>query len=177
MEFIKVRHRKYVLVSFPTRTAAPWALRQLIESKLVFTLVWNDFMTPTPQPAQQPVEIYKVEKLRAMVTMHPAPQRPCPPRSLSYAQDELLSDGFPPCREHESSPDPPFHSSAGCSRFPSSAIQKDPRQPSQSGSSPLRLPSKGLGSKDICNTLRAGTIRRTKVIIIPFLQVVILTTF
>ncbi len=143
------------------------------------TLTWKDFMTPTPRPAltaQQPVEIYKVEKLRAMVTMHPAPQHPCPPCSPSYAQDELLSDGFPPCWEHESSPDPPFHSSAGRSCYPSSAIQKDPRRPSQSGSSPLRLPSKGLGSKDIRNTLWAGTICRAKVIIISFLLVVILTT-
>lgn len=179
--FIKAHHRKFALVHIiPYSHCGTLALGHIMSLNWSSMLMWNDFMTPTPQPAltaQQPVEIHKVEKLRAMVTdMHPAPQCPCQPHSPSYAQDELLSDGFPPCREHKSSPDPPFHSSAGHFCYPSSTIQKDPRRPSKSGSSPLRLPSKGLRSKDICNTLRAGTICCAKVIIIPFLPVVILNT-
>jgi hypothetical protein len=120
--------------------------------------------------AQQPVEIYKAKNLRAMVTMHrphSAPQRPCPPRTLSVAQDELLSDGFPPFKERKSS------SNQGRRRNRcTSAVQEARRRssPSQSGSSSLRL-RKGLAGTDICNTIEAGTIRDTKVRVVPFLHV------
>jgi hypothetical protein len=105
---------------------------------------------------------------------HSAPQRPCPPRTLSVAQDKLLSDGFPPIEERKSSSDPPVHSQARRSNHCTSAVQEARRRssPSQSGSSSLRL-RKGLAGMDtdIRNAIREGAIQDTKVRVIPSLQI------
>jgi hypothetical protein len=100
-----------------------------------------------------------VDDERPSKQRRPIPLYPHPPDSP--AQDELsgeISD-FPPIRIRDSTPDPPIHSTT--SRLRSSAVQKDSGSARRSSSVLQQrrpgLPNKGLGHKNIINTV----IRRT----------------